>query len=128
MSLDLLKSSWIDIEFRGMSFREIADAEIDILAGVGGKTAQALRTIGVSTVRDLATLPAYLNAIKADPSDAAAMEQPVESVVDPSLAPELRKVHLSRSLLSSLSLSLFLSLSLCFSLFQTRLNKSCHVK
>lgn len=93
MSLDLLKSSWIDTEFRGMGFREIADAKIEILAGVGGKTAEALHTIGVSTVRDLATLPAYLNAMKADPSDAAAMDQPVESVVDPSLTPELRKIQ-----------------------------------
>ena len=95
MSLELLKTSWIDIDFRKMEFREVLDEDVDILAGVGGKTSEVLHKIGVSTVRDLATLPAYQNALEADPTDATAMKQPVESILDPNLTPELRETRLA---------------------------------
>lgn len=91
MSLALLKSSWIDMGFRGFELREILDEDIDVMAGVGGKTSEILHQIGVTTVRDLATLPAYVNSLEVDPDDAAAMKQPVDSMLDPSLTPELRQ-------------------------------------
>lgn len=92
MSLLLLKSSWIDLAFREMDFRVIVDEGVDILAGVGGKTSEILQSqLGVSTVRDLATLPAYINALAVDPTDSDANKQPVSTLLDSSLSPELRK-------------------------------------
>ena len=92
MSLLLLKSSWIDLAFREMDFRAIVDEGVDILAGVGGKTSEILQSqLGVSTVRDLATLPAYINALAVDPTDSDANKQPVSTLLDSSLSPELRK-------------------------------------
>ena len=92
MSLLLLKSSWIDLAFREMDFRAIVDEGVDILAGVGGKTSEILQSqLGVSTVRDLATLPAYINALAVDPTDSDATKQPVSTLLDSSLSPELRK-------------------------------------
>ena len=95
MSLDLLKSSWIDLEYRGSSFTTLLDQQIDVIVGVGGKTSEILHQIEVDTVRDLATLPTYLNALALDPLDRTAMKVSVGSLLSADLAPELREKRLA---------------------------------
>lgn len=50
-------SNVVEKDCQGMSFREIADAPVSALRGIGEKEAKLLKqTFGVETVRDLANL------------------------------------------------------------------------
>lgn len=44
----------VDKEYHDKSFAELLDAPVDALLGIGGKSEQALTSLGVKTVKDLA--------------------------------------------------------------------------
>lgn len=77
----------VDKEFVDKSFRELADAPVSALRGVSVKDARALQAaFGVTTVRDLATLPyvAWAQAITAlaDVEQLAPAEKAKEELLD----------------------------------------------